>query len=93
MQGSGTFVNDGEHPLVAMIDIPGEARHLHHSLTEFLKGHGYSFPENHSWIPHCTMAYSSREIRFMPKITPVSFPVNEVWLARGNTWDSYPLGR
>jgi 2'-5' RNA ligase len=93
LQGSGTFASAEKHPLVALVDIPGEARHLHKSLSDFLKGHGYKFPEDHSWIPHVTLAYSPYHVRFLPKVTPVSWPVSEVWLARGKEWTSYPLGR
>jgi 2'-5' RNA ligase len=93
VQGSGTFANSGEHPLIALVDIPGEARHMHKSLSDFLKGHGISFPENHSWIPHVTLAYSPHAVRFMPKVERHSWPVNEVHYARNRNWTAIPLGR
>lgn len=93
VQGSGTFANSGEHPLLALVDIPGEARHMHNSLADFLKGHGISFPENHSWIPHITLAYSPHAVRFLPKIERREWPVSEVHYFQGGARTAIPLGR
>jgi 8-oxo-dGTP diphosphatase len=93
VQGSGTFANSGEHPLIALVDIPGDARHLHRNLCEFLRGHGITFPENHSWISHVTLAYSPHAVRFMPKVERKEWSVSDLWYCRGGIWQRIPLGR
>lgn len=92
LQGAGTFVADGKHVLHALADIPGGQR-VRTSLEDFLHGHGIHFPRKYGFIPHVTLAYSGDHVRFLPKITPVEFPVTEVWFCRGGRWESMPLGR
>ena len=75
-----------------LADIPGDAK-IRTSLEEFLHGHGIHFPRDHGFVPHITLAYSPDHVRFLPKITPPEFPVNEIWHCRGGRWESMPLGR
>lgn len=89
-QGAGTFVNDGEHPLWASVNIP-RGTWAHNSLVDFLTGHGYKIAHSYGWIPHITLDYSKWHVRFLPKIEPMEWDITEIWLCHGDHWQSYPL--
>jgi len=92
-QGAGTFVNDGEHPLWASVDIPNGGR-IHDSLVDFLRGHGYDVQEDHGFVPHITLDYSKWHVRFLPKVTPMEWQVTEVYYCEGDKdWLPCKLGR
>lgn len=92
VQGSGTFMTGDSHVLHALADIRQGSR-LRVSLEDFLAGHGITFPRTYGFIPHITLAYSDARVRFLPKIEPASFPVDEIWHCHGGRWESMPLGR
>jgi len=91
-QGAGTFVNDGSHVLLALVDVPGLHR-VHASLVDFLRVHGYRPREEHSFVPHVTLSYEKHHVRFLPKIVPTDWIATEVWVVVGGRWESVPLGR
>jgi 2'-5' RNA ligase len=94
IQGAGTFVTDthnGKHVLWAAVDIPGSTW-AHNSLVEFLRGHGMSIQLDHGFTPHITLRYDKYHVRFLPKITPMSWDVDEVWFCRGDDWIPFKLG-
>jgi hypothetical protein len=91
VQGAGTFVNDEVHVLVALVDAPALTR-MHVDLTDYLRRHGYSPHEDHSFTAHLTLSYERHHVRFLPKITPVSWEVTELWVAVGGQWESVKLG-
>jgi 2'-5' RNA ligase len=91
-QGAGTFVNEGSHVMWAAVDIPGGGR-MHDSLADFLRGHGIKVNEEHGFTPHITLKYDKYHVRFLPKIHPERWTVDEVWFCRAGEWVSYPLGR
>jgi 2'-5' RNA ligase len=90
-QGAGTFVNEGEHVLWAAVDIPGSTW-AHNSLVEFLRGHGMPIKLEHGFTPHITLRYDKYHVRFLPKITPMSWDVDQVWFCRGEDWIPFKLG-
>ena len=92
VQGAGTFANGDEHVLHALVDIPG-GHHMRASLEEFLQGHGISFPQEHNFTPHITLAYADHRMRFLPKIEPREWPVDSVWYVQAGRWQEIPLGR
>jgi 8-oxo-dGTP diphosphatase len=91
-QGAGTFVNEGNHVMWASVDIPGASR-AHDSLADFLRGHGIEINEDHGFVPHMTLKYDRYHVRFLPKVHPESWTVDEVWWCRAGEWVSYRLGR
>jgi ribosomal protein S18 acetylase RimI-like enzyme len=91
-QGAGTFVNEGNHVLWASVNIPDVTR-AHDGLVDFLRGHGLPIKEDYGYIPHITLKYDKYHVRFLPKITPMSWDVTQVWFCRGEDWTPYPLGR
>lgn len=90
-QGAGTFVNDGSHVLWAAVDAPALTR-MHVALVDYLREHGYSPSEDHSFTPHITLKYDKYHIRFLPKITPADWLVKQLWVAVGGRWESVELG-
>jgi 2'-5' RNA ligase len=90
-QGAGTFVNEGAHVLWAAVDIPGSTW-AHNSLVEFLRGHGMPIKLNHGFTPHITLRYDKYHVRFLPKITPMSWDIDQVWFCRGEDWIPFKLG-
>lgn len=91
IQGAGTFVNPGSHVLWAGVDIPGATR-AHDGLIDFLTGHGLAIAHSYGWVPHITLRYDKWHVRFLPKIEPMEFEIDEVYLCHGSHWESYPLG-
>lgn len=91
-QGAGTFVNEGEHPLWAAVDIPGGTR-IHDSLVDFLRGHGIEITETHGFVPHITLDYRKWHVRFLPKVAPMEWQAEEVYYCRGGNWTPIKLGR
>lgn len=91
VQGLGTFVNDGEHPLWAAVDIPGSS-HLHSSLVDALDRAGFPPSKEHGFCPHMTLSYNKYHVRFLPKkIVPESFTCHSVYVCRGDNWRPVPL--
>jgi 2'-5' RNA ligase len=91
IQGGGTFRNEGNHPVLALVDVPGDARKLNASLAEFIGGHGISVHEDHAWVPHVTLAYSEEPVRFLPDIRKMPWRVKECWYVCAGRWESVPF--
>jgi 2'-5' RNA ligase len=89
--GAGTFHNVGEHVLWASVDIPGGGG-VRHSLSELLEEHGYNVRNDHGWTPHITLKYHKHPVRFLPKVEPESWDVNEIMLCVGDEWMPVALG-
>lgn len=89
--GVGTFVNPGSHVLWAAVDIP-DGGVFRESLVEVLERHGFEVAKDHGWTPHLTLAYSDRHFRFMPKVQPESWSIDEVHVCVGDRWEAVPLG-
>lgn len=89
--GVGTFVNPDKHVLWAAVDIP-HGTVFRDDLVRHLEGHGYVIRHDHGWTPHCTLSYSNSHFRFMPKIEPMSWDIDEVWVCIGGRWESFPIG-
>lgn len=88
--GAGTFVNPGQHVLMAHVDIP-HGTTFRDDLVRFLEGHGYQVRHDHGWTPHITLAYRTSHVRFLPKVEPVSWEDTQVWCCIGGHWESFPL--
>lgn len=91
VQGVGTFVNIGNHPMWAAVDIPGSSR-LHSTLVDALKAAGFVPAEDHGFTPHLTLKYQKHHVRFLPKIEPESFTCHTAWVCRGADWRPVPFG-
>lgn len=91
VQGAGTFVNVGKHPLWAAVDIPGSS-HLHSSLVDALRKARFEPSQEHGFTPHMTLSYEKYHVRFIPKITPESFTCHSVYVCQGDNWRPVPVG-
>lgn len=89
--GAGTFVNPGQHVLMAHVDIPGGGE-IRESLNKLLQEHDYKVRNDHGWTPHITLKYHTSHVRFLPKIEPESWDVTEIMLCIGGTWEPIKLG-
>jgi 2'-5' RNA ligase len=89
--GVGTFVNPTQHVLWAHADIP-HGTTFRDSLVSMLEEHGYDVRHDHGWVPHITLKYGKQPFRFMPKVAPASWDVNEIWCCVGGSWESFPIG-
>jgi 2'-5' RNA ligase/8-oxo-dGTP pyrophosphatase MutT (NUDIX family) len=92
VQGAGTFANEGEHTVHALVDMP-DGHHLRTSLEEHLAGHGISWPRDHGFAPHLTLAYSQQPVRFLPSVPRSEWTAGQVHWCRGKDWQPVPLGR
>lgn len=89
--GVGTFINPGQHVLMAHVDIPGGGA-IRHSLDELLQEHDYKVRNDHGWTPHITLKYHTSRMRFLPKVEPATWDVKEIMLCVGETWSPIRLG-
>jgi 2'-5' RNA ligase/8-oxo-dGTP pyrophosphatase MutT (NUDIX family) len=92
VQGAGTFANEGQHTVHALVDMP-DGHHLRKSLEEHLAGHGISWPRDHGFAPHLTLAYSKQPVRFLPSVPRSEWTAGQVHWCRGKDWQPVPLGR
>lgn len=90
--GAGTFITPKAHVLWAGVNIPGGPQ-AHTDLIEYLQAHGFKPRQDHGWIPHITLKYDKYHVRFLPKVEPMTWEIDEVWYCRGPEWVSFPLGR
>jgi 2'-5' RNA ligase len=83
VQGSGTFLSpkEGEpHLLHALVN----SQNLHRfqaGLVDHLKDHGYNPREDHGYVGHITLGYTKHDVRFLPKVTRMSWTARDVWTA------------
>lgn len=89
--GVGTFVNPDQHVLWAAVDIPGGGA-FRESLVETLERHGYNVRNDHGWTPHLTLSYGESHFRFMPKVKPASWEVEQIHVCVGGSWEAVALG-
>lgn len=89
--GVGTFVNPTQHVLWAHADIPHGTK-FRDSLVSMLEEHGYDIRHDHGWVPHITLKYGKQPFRFMPKVSPESWDVDQIWVCIGGDWESFPIG-
>lgn len=89
--GVGTFVNPTQHVLWAAVDLP-HGTVFRDSLVHLLEEHGYAIRHDHGWTPHITLQYGKNHFRFLPKVEPATWDVDEVWVCVGGRWESFPIG-
>jgi 2'-5' RNA ligase len=90
--GAGTFITPKAHVMWAGVNIPGGPQ-VHTDLVEYLKAHGFKPSQDHGWVPHITLKYDKYHVRFLPKIEPIPWRIDQVWYCHGSEWVSFPLGR
>lgn len=89
--GVGTFVNPTQHVLWAAVDLP-HGTVFRDGLVHLLEEHGYSIRHDHGWTPHITLQYGKSHFRFLPKVKPATWDVEEIWVCLGGRWESFPIG-
>jgi 2'-5' RNA ligase len=92
VQGLGVFQND-ENVLWAAVDAPG-LEEWRSTLVGCLADYGLAPISNHGFTPHMTLKYSENAITELPDLDPEAkapWPVPEVVLAHGGTWERIPV--
>lgn len=95
INGYGWFLNDDQHVLVALWDIPYIAE-LRERLMRRCKDHLVPLrEENHGFTPHMTLAYEDQSDYTIPESFPTGgqeeVTFEEIWLVWGTEWISIPL--